>query len=97
MDTMSIAGMPHYSTPHVSKDMGDKKLKEAAQGFEAIFIDMVFKSMRSSLDENGILTPKSQGEKMFEDLLYTEYSNKMSKTGKFGLADLIYNQIKKQS
>ena len=80
--------------PRISANMSDKKLKEVSENFESLFIDMLFKNMRSSLNEKNLIVPKGQGEKIFEDLLYTEYSKSMSKSGKFGIAELIYKQFK---
>ena len=78
----------------INAKMSDKKLKEVSEDFESIFINMLFKSMRKTLDEKSLIVPKGEGQKIFEDLLYTEYSKTMSKSGKFGIADLIYKQFK---
>lgn len=69
-----------------------KKLKEASQEFEAYFINMLFKEMRKTIQEGG-LVEKSQARSTFENMLDEEMSKNMSKQGGLGLADMIYNNM----
>lgn len=69
-----------------------KKLKEASEEFEAYFINMLFKEMRKTIQEGG-LVEKSQARSTFESMLDEEMSKNMSKQGGLGLADMIYNNM----
>ncbi len=71
----------------------DLELKEACQQFEAIFVKQMLSSMRSSVQKSGFING-GMSEKIFEDMLFDEYANKMSQSGQFGLGDQIYNQMK---
>lgn len=73
----------------------DKRLKEVCQDFEAIFIHMMLKSGRSTVDEGG-LVEKSNGTKMFEDMHDQELSTLMSKSedGGMGISKMLYEQMK---
>lgn len=73
-----------------NKDL--KKLKEASQEFEAYFINMLFKEMRKTIQEGG-LVEKSQARSTFETMLDEEMSKNLSKQGGVGLADMIYNNM----
>ena len=71
----------------------DTKLREAANEFEAIFIQQMLKSMRkTSLDSK--LLPKSEGEKMFRSMLDEQYAKLSAKSGSLGLGRMIYQQLK---
>ncbi|WKC58303.1 rod-binding protein [Borrelia sp. P9F1] len=68
-------------------------LYDASLEFEAIFVNQMLKSMRSSLRKENNLISGGQTEEIFEDMLYLERAKQISKYKNFGLADLIYNQI----
>lgn len=69
-----------------------KKLREACQGFESMFIKMMWKEMRNTVHENPLFG-ESQGEKIFRDMLDTELADRMSESGGLGLADVMYDQL----
>ena len=71
-----------------------KKLKETAQEMESIFLNMMFKSMRSGIDTSG-LAEKSYGREVFEDMYYDEVAKKMSKGKGTGLAEMVYKDLVK--
>ncbi|UER67914.1 rod-binding protein [Borrelia sp. BU AG58] len=74
-------------------DKHNNELYEASLEFEAIFINQMLKSMRSSLKKENNLISEGQTEEIFEDMLYLERAKQIAKSKSFGLADLIYNQI----
>ena len=71
----------------------DAKLREAANNFEAIFIQQMLKTMRKTSFESDLL-PKSEGEKVFQSLLDEQYSQISAKSGSLGLSEMIYQQLK---
>ena len=78
-----------------SRGAGSKnltELKNACRDFEAIFIKMMLDAMRKTLSDDTLI-PKNSGEKLFEDQLYQEYANSMSKTANLGIADMMYKQL----
>lgn len=72
-----------------------KRLKQACQGFESMFIQMMWKEMRDTVPENSLFG-ESQGEKIFRDMLDTEMADRMTQAGGVGLADLMYQQLTEQ-
>ena len=71
----------------------DAKLREAANDFEAIFIQQMLKTMRKTSFESDLL-PKSEGEKVFQSLLDEQYSQLSAKSGSLGFGEMIYQQLK---
>ncbi|UGQ16421.1 MULTISPECIES: rod-binding protein [unclassified Borrelia] len=74
-------------------DKHNRELYDASLEFEAVFINQMLKSMRSSLKKENNLINGGQTEEIFEDMLYLERAKQIAKFKNFGLADLIYNQI----
>lgn len=68
------------------------KLKEASQEFEAYFVNTLFKEMRKTIQDGG-LVEKSEATTTFEEMLDEEMSKTISKNGGMGLADMIYNNM----
>ncbi len=71
----------------------DKKLREACQDFEAMFMSIMYKQMRNTVPENELFG-KSNGEKIFESMLDDEVMKNASKAGGVGLGDMLYRQLK---
>ncbi|MCA1854656.1 flagellar assembly peptidoglycan hydrolase FlgJ [Massilia oculi] len=65
-------------------------LKEAATQFEAMFINMMMKSMRDATPQDGMLD--NQQTKMFTSMLDQQMSQNMAKRG-MGLADVLTRQL----
>ena len=87
-----------------SKDinqLAERKAKDAAeikklsQDFEAIFLQIVLKSMRDSVQKSG-LVDGGNGEEIFKSMLDSEYSKSMAKQGSSGLAKSIESFLLEQ-
>lgn len=65
-------------------------LKEAATQFEAMFINMMMKSMRDATPQDGIMD--SQQSKMYTSMLDQQTSQNLAKRGT-GLADVLLRQL----
>lgn len=74
---------------------GDAKLKEACQGFEAIFINKLWQQMRSTVPKEGYL--HSREEDQYLSMFDQEFSKKMAENGGIGLGDMLYKQLKEQT
>jgi flagellar protein FlgJ len=70
-----------------------KKLREASEDFEAIFIKQMLDAMRKNVPKGGLLDG-GMAEEIFEDMLYEERAKLMAKTGSFGIADMIFDRYK---
>lgn len=70
----------------------DKALREACREFEEYFVNQMFQEMRKTVHSSGLI-PKSQGEKIFEDMLYEEYSKEIAKEQGIGIAQMMFEQL----
>ncbi len=72
------------------------KLYQQCSEFESIFVNMMLKAMRATVDKSGLIDG-GQTEDIFSDMLYDEYSKTMSKSAGFGLADAVYVELSRQA
>ena len=78
--------------PQIKNISEENKLREAANDFEAIFVQQMLKTMRkTSLESN--LIKKSEGEKYFRSMLDEHYAQLTAKSGSLGLGEIIYEQL----
>jgi Rod binding domain-containing protein len=70
-----------------------QKLKESAEEFEAIFVGLMLKSMRDSVQKSGLLDG-GNGEDIFRGMLDVEYSKSMAAERKTAIADAIEREMK---
>jgi flagellar protein FlgJ len=73
----------------------DKKLRESAEQFEAIFVQQLIKSMRSSVQKGGLISG-GRAEEIFQEMLDGKYSEVISGSKSLNLADLIYRELKQR-
>lgn len=66
--------------------------RETAQQFEAMFIQMMMKSMREATEKEGLLS--SEAENTFQDMMDRDLSVHMAKRSAFGIADMIMDSLK---
>ena len=68
-------------------------LRESAKQFEAVFVYQMISAMRKTVSESS-LTPKSNGQKIFESMLDEEWSKKLvNKSGSGSLSEILYRQL----
>lgn len=72
----------------------DTQLRKKCSEFEAIFVQQMLKGMRKTVPQEGFLG-KSSGEETFRDLMDVEISKQMSETGKLGIGESLFRQLKK--
>lgn len=88
----AVAGAPRP----VGADLPDGKLRKAAQEFEALFVEMVFKQMRAA---NNALSGETKGfaRSTYEGWQDQEMARSISQQGNFGLAEILYRQLQQQA
>ncbi len=68
-----------------------QKLREACQGFEALFIQKMWEGMRASLPQDGLM--HSRDEKFWQGMYDQELGKSMARAGGIGLADMMVAQL----
>ena len=76
-----------------AKGAPDKALKQAATQFEAVFMNMLLKSMRDTVPKDGAM--ESEATRMYTSILDQQLTQNMAGKG-IGLADLIVKQLSRQ-
>src|SRR5438128_248004 len=69
-----------------------RKLHEAAQEFESLFIDQMLQTMRRSMPEGGLLGAGS-GQRTFREMLDQEMSRQIAHSGGLGVGELLWQQL----
>ena len=70
----------------------DPKSREAAQKFEAFYIQQFLQMSAPDVDTSGMFYG-GMGEEMFKDKMYEHIADTVAKQGGFGLADKVLGQI----
>ncbi|WP_419787604.1 rod-binding protein [Pseudodesulfovibrio sp.] len=68
-----------------------KKLHDACEKFEAVFISKLWQEMRKTVPKEGMMHGKQ--EEQYLSMFDRDFAEKMSASGGIGLADLIYDQL----
>lgn len=69
----------------------EKVTQEVAEQFEAIFINMMLKSMREATERSGLLD--SEATKTYESMFDQQLSTDLAGKGTFGIAQALQNQL----
>ncbi|MBQ7609371.1 MAG: rod-binding protein [Desulfovibrionaceae bacterium] len=75
----------------LSPEAKAKKLREACEGFESIFIQKMWQEMRKSVHQSTLL--HSRDEQFWQDMYDQELAKKMTSVGGIGLADMMFEQL----
>ncbi len=67
-------------------------LKDACAEFEAILVQKMLRSMKSSVPEGGLIR-KSMAQKLFEEMQDEQIARDIAKSGAFGLAEMMQRHI----
>lgn len=78
-----------------SKLTENKELKEACQGFEAIFLKSMLKNMRSSLPGEALFETDNHGMDIYKSMHDEYLAEGLSKQGTgIGLGEFLYNELR---
>lgn len=90
----SVAGPsgPAGAKKSVEPDDSRRQIKEACAEFEAIFINMMLKELRATVDKSGFMDG-GKAEELYTGLMDTQISRDMASQGGIGLAAMLYRQM----
>jgi flagellar protein FlgJ len=83
---------PPASPPAVTA--GDRKLRDAAQQLESLFIHELFKAMRATVPQGEGIVSGGTGEELFTAQLDQHVADSASATWQGGIADALYRQLR---
>jgi len=70
----------------------DRKARQAAEKFEAVFLSQILKSMSVGIKSKGLFSGGS-GEAIFKGVMNDEIAKQIARNGGIGLADSVYREI----
>lgn len=90
-----VVGTSNARTSYVAPPERPPTAEElaAAQGVEAMLVDHLLQEMRKTVPENEFM-PANQGEKIFRQMLDSEYARILSESGGIGIAELVLAQMR---
>lgn len=71
----------------------NKKTMEACKEFESYFVQQMYKSMQSTVDDSNSLIKKSQATNIFTDFLVEENAKNIADGGGIGIAKMMYDTM----
>ena len=90
----NIGKIKKQNSDFVSDKLKEKELKEACEGFEAIFLNTMIKSMRKSLPGNALFMD-SHGMDMYKSMYDQYLADELSQSRtSLGVKEFLYNQLK---
>jgi len=92
IDTQQLFSQAMNQAPKTAPGRDPEKLKDAAQQFEAVFIQQMFKAMRDSVPEGGLFE-KGNADDIYAQMQDAEAAKIMAQQGGIGLADLMIKQL----
>ncbi len=73
----------------------DKKVQKASEDFEALLVSQMINSMWQTVPKDNLLGG-GQEEDYYREMLTDEISKEISKTGQFGIKDIVMEELKKR-
>ena len=92
MDNALMQARGLGTKPHLTPDATDRRMRQAAEDFEAVFLGQMLQPMFEGLQAEAPFGG-GQAEKMWQSMLVDEYGKSLAKGGGIGLADAVYGQL----
>ncbi len=86
-----VRGLGQPSSAGLSPEQKDRRLRDACEGFESIFIQKMWQQMRATLPQEGLL--RGRDEAYWQDMYDQELAKSMASAGGIGLANMMYEQL----
>jgi flagellar protein FlgJ len=87
------AESPNHPAPGAAAQ--NAKLRKASHDLEGVFVNELFKAMRDTVPEDGILSQDS-GQEMFTSLMDTRLSETYAEKSQSGLGEALYHQLSRR-
>lgn len=92
IDPKQLLSQAMSQTPKKVAGRDPQQLKAATQQFEAVFIQQMFKDMRNTIPEGGLIE-RSNADDIYTQMQDAEAAKVMAERGGIGLADLMMQQL----
>ena len=78
--------------PKDTAKQDDAALRKTCQEFEAIFVQSMFKAMRSTVPAGGLFQ-RGMAQDSFQDMMDLEVAKASAEQGRLGIAEALYRQL----
>lgn len=92
IDPSQLLSQALTQTPKKVPGRDPVKIKESAQQFEAVFIQQIFKEMRNTIPDDGLIT-RGNADDIYAQLQDAEAAKVLAEQGGIGLAELMLQQL----
>ncbi|SHJ80593.1 flagellar protein FlgJ [Malonomonas rubra DSM 5091] len=92
VDPKQLVSQALSQAPKQAKGKDPEQLRAAAEQFEAVFIQQMFKEMRNTIPDDGLI-PRGNADDIYTQLQDAEAAKIMAEKGGIGLADLMMQQL----
>ena len=92
-NTFPLMNTPALQPLNGMKTHDDEEIKRVSKNFEAIFMRMLFKEMRNSVQKSGILG-NSQAMDFFETMRDDQLSEQLANSGGLGIGNMVYEKLR---
>ena len=88
--------------PIAARDSGNGKdshpaaLRKTCETFEAVFTQQLFKAMRSTVGDGGLLE-KGQADAIYNDLMDQQVARDLAASRSLGITDMLFDQLRQSS
>lgn len=90
---ISVSSARPLTAPEPSPSDEASRLRATARDLEGVFVEQLFKAMRETVPNDGIVSGGS-GEEMFSALLDQRLASQVPGTWSHGLAEAVYRQLR---
>lgn len=90
---LDVDNLLNHAPAGDSADARKEKLKKATQGFESVFVGLMLKQMRKSLDGGKSALGNSSESKLYKEMMDEALAGRISEGGSFGLAKTLYKRM----
>ena len=92
VDPAMLLGQNIKADPKSAAKQDDAALRKTCQEFEAIFVQSMFKTMRSTVPAGGLF-PRGMAQDSFQDMMDLEVAKASAEQGRLGIAEALYRQL----
>ena len=99
LGTSGISHLTKSLTPQALNSLSgpashsDSEIRQVSKNFEAIFLQMLFKEMRNSVQKSNLFG-NSQAMEFFESMHDEQLTQQLASTGGMGLGKMVYEKLK---
>lgn len=87
--------IPGKRAENLKEGQDDEKLMKVCKEFEGIFLNMMLKEMKKTVEKDTLIE-KSQGTEIFEEMYMEQLSDDISAgSNGVGIAEMMYRQFKR--